>query len=195
MKKWFCDYAFVFVFLFFATLGEVLGVLSLKNADEKTVSLLSSLTGGFIKNSLDVSQHFFSSIGSDMLILVFLYSLGFSIFALPIISLTVMFCGVGVGVSVGFLYATYGSGALLYTAVLILPSAIMSLITLVFAGHSSMKMSGFLFKRTFSPQAPPLTLEKFTKYSLQFLSFSCILILSGILDTALNRIFSSVIIL
>ncbi len=193
MKRWFKENMWVLFLLFLATLGEVLGCFCITNADEKTLSVLSSLTGGFIKNSTQVSEHFFSAIGSDMLMLFILYILGLCPFSLPLSSLLVIFCGVGVGVSVSFIYHTYGTQAILYCAVLIAPSAIMSLLTLIFAGSASVKMSGFLFRRCLISSAPPLSGEKFTKYSLQFLSFSCILILSGILDTALNRIFSSII--
>ncbi len=195
MKKWFKETAWASVFTFIAVLGLVLGCLSVKSADEKTLSLLSMITGGFIKNSTSVSEHFFSAVGSDFLMLLILYILGFCVFSHPFSMLILLYCGIGVGVSVSFLYHTYGTGAILYSAVLIAPSASVSILTLVFAAAESVKMAGFLFRRSFLPSAPPLGREKFTKYSLQFLSFSCILVLSGILDTALNRIFSSIIVL
>ncbi len=195
MKKWFKEMAWALVFTFIAVGGLVLGCLSVKSADEKTLSLLSMITGGFIKNSTSAAEHFFSSVGSDFLMLFILYILGFCIFSQPFSMVVLLFCGVGVGVSVSFLYFTYGTGAVLYSAVLIAPSASVSIITLIFAAAESAKMAGFLFRRSFFPSAPSLSREKFIKYSLQFLSFSCILVLSGILDTALNRIFSSIIVL
>lgn len=195
MKKWFKEMAWPLFFTFVAVLGLTLGCLSVSSADEKTLNFLSLITSGFVKNSSSVSEHFFSSVGSDFIMLFLLFVFGFLLFSHPFSVIVLLFCGVGVGVSVSFLYRTYGVNSILYSAVLIAPSAAVSILTLIFAACESVKMSGFLFKRAFFSSAPALSREKFTKYSLQFLSFSCILVLSGILDTALNRIFSSIIIL
>ena len=193
MKKWFKEMAWPLFFTFVAVLGLTLGCLSINSADEKTLNFLSLITNGFVINSTSVSEHFFSAVGSDFIMLLILYVLGFCIFSHPFSIIVLLFCGVGVGVSVSFLYRTYGVGSILYSAVLIAPSATVSILTLIFASCESVKMTTFLFKRCFFKDALPLNREKFTKYSLQFLSFSCILVLSGILDTALNRIFSNII--
>ena len=193
MKKFLKELYLPLLFTAVAVSGLVLGCISVSRADEKTLDFLSLLTGGFVQSSASVSEHFFSAVGSDFIMLFILYFLGFLLFSYPFSALLVLFCGVGVGVSVGFLFRTYGVNSILYSAVLIAPSASVSILTLIFASCESVKMTTFLFKRCFSKDALPLNREKFTKYSLQFLSFSCILVLSGILDTALNRIFSSII--
>ena len=195
MIKFIKENKFLILVFLLSLLSVFLGAFLVKISDEKTLSLLSSLTGGHLQKSSEgnVGQTVFYSIGADMLFLFIVFLLGFSPISIPFISLTVMFSALGIGVSVGYMYLSFSSSALLYVAVLIAPSCCLSLLGLCFAANDAMNMSALFFVRCFKENASRIKSQKIYKYSLNFVGFSCIIILSGILDTALNRIFLNVI--
>jgi uncharacterized membrane protein SpoIIM required for sporulation len=193
MRKFLKERKYFIILFLFCVLGIILGTWFVNVADEKTLSLLSSLTGGQLQNGAgtDTAEFVFFSISGDLLVLVVMFILGFSPISLPIIISVAVFCAVGVGASAGYIYTTFSS--IVYNAVLIAPSSALSLLGVCFAGEEAIKMSGCLFSRIFKDDTIRINTQKIYKYSLNFLSFSCIIILSGILDTALNKIFYNVI--
>lgn len=195
MVKFLKERKFFLIVFSLSLLSVLLGAFLVKIADEKTLSLLSSLTGAHLKKSGDikVGEFILYSIGSDMILVLVTFILGFSPISAPITALVSMFSALGVGVSVGYVYLSFSSGALIYTALLLAPSAAVALLGLCLCGEEAMKMSGRFFARSFKENGERINTQKIYKYSLNFLSFSCIIILSGIIELTLNKIFLDII--
>ena len=170
------------------------GAMFVKSADETTLSSLSRLLSAQLKSgSASVGEQIFSAVVLDMVAVFLIYLLGFSPISAPMVVGVLGFSSFGAGMNVGYAYLSFSPSATLYIAVVLAPGIALSLLSLCLSAEESLSFSHKIFARTFKNDAQIINIKKIYKYSLNFLYFSCIIILSGVLDAFLNKIFSNVI--
>jgi len=94
--------------------------------------------------------------------------------------------GIGIGLTVGSLYAAFGTRAMLLTAVLIVPKILATTLVIVLAARETMKLSskiyGFLFMKTTDED-----MKKYIKlYCIKFLVLGLFMVAIAALESAAN---------
>lgn len=139
----------IIVILFF--LGMIYGALLIGLGQAQTQEQLSFLTEQFINKRAEQSifYTFIGSFNSSAVLLLGSFLLGLSAVGQPGALALPVFNGLGLGLSMAYLYSTQGFQGILFTLVLILPSAIISTIALVLATNESVRFSNSIFRMLF----------------------------------------------
>lgn len=130
----------VFVLLILLLFGAFLGgVLSpyVKSAE------IGFLADSFLESrqNQEFSSIFWASLWGNLLILGVIFLLAFSAISVPVLFLTPVFKGMGVGVSVGFLYISEGFQGLYKAVLFIIPGGFFSSIMVVLAVNIAIRFS------------------------------------------------------
>lgn len=114
---------------------------------------------------------------------------GVCILGVPGAFLIPCFKGLGLGLTVGYVYAVYGMQGMAFCALLLIPPALASAMALLLACRESWGFSLMLF-RGLLPGAGPLALRgDFKIYCLRYLFILGILLAASILDAGLSAAF------
>ncbi len=127
----------------FAATGVLLGALYIRHAD---YSLLKMLDFVFFSNiqargTLPLLAVFTASLASSFLFLLFCFLCGLSVWGAYCVPLAPLFRGFGMGLTAGYLYATYGFSGFLFHLLVILPGAFLCLITILLGARESVLFS------------------------------------------------------
>ena len=184
-----------FICMFLVSLLSVgWGAVFLKSASDEALSTLSTLLGAELKStSASFGDYIFSSVVGDMVVIFLVYLLGFSPISTPFICALVMFSSFGAGLSIGYTYLSFSTSALIWVAVLMAPKTALCILAICLSAECGAKLSHNVFSCAFKNSGEKINIKKIYKYSLNFLKFSCIIIISGVLDAFLNKFFSNVI--
>lgn len=132
--------------------GMVCGVLSARCADETVLSRLDFL---FSSNfQLQEEQTMFSvfaaSLTSIFLFLLAGFFMGLSVWGTVLIPVLPFFRGFGLGVSTGFLYASYSWKGVLFHLAVMLPGMVFSSVAIILSAREGMRFSKELTGASFS---------------------------------------------
>ena len=124
-------------------LGVAIGSVAARWLDPQTSEKLAEVLGGFVssRGSQSLITTFISSLTPNTFILGVLLISGFCVISAPIIIAAPCFKGMGFGLMSTAMIICYGSDAVKYLAVLILPNTVLSTFIILFACRDSMKMS------------------------------------------------------
>jgi len=101
-----------------------------------------------------------------------------------------LFKGIGYGLSVSFFYVTFGAQGIAYSALMILPHQFLCALALILMSRESMRFSR-LITRNITPGQQGINLwNDFKLYSLRFVCFLVIPLLSSFLGAFLSTAFS-----
>lgn len=98
------------------------------------------------RQNQEFSSIFWASLWGNLLILGAIFLLAFSAISAPVLFLTTVFKGMGVGVSVGFLYISEGFQGLYKAVLFIIPGGFFSSIMVVLAVNIAIRFSRDLLK-------------------------------------------------
>lgn len=188
---------FTIIIAVFFFVGMAYGAVMIGFGDEKLLHSLAFMTKGYMTGRVEQSfvDTFFNSLLTSGAIVLLLFLLGFSAVSIPAIVFLPLFKGLGLGVSIGYLYLTYGIKGVAFSAVMILPSALLSTFAIVLAGREAMKLS-LLFLGTFLPKIQGNLSARVVKlYCAKFLVLIGIVAVSALVDCLVTFLFSGFLIL
>lgn len=190
-KKPFKDKLLVILFLLFLA-GVLYGGIIAASATEDIVEKLSGITGGFVCKRAEQSllTTFLSSFGSNLLILAVMFALGFSAIAQPFELFAPVFYGLGVGITMGYIYKTQLFKGVVYCAVLVVPHTVIALTAIVLAAREAFLMSNLFLGCALPKLSGELSHETLKLYSVKGLVLSAVVLISAIVDCMLTFIFA-----
>ena len=178
----------------FLIFGMVLGSISMKSMNEDSLSDMASL----FLNSLKVREDsglfmiFVKSVSSYFLFAIIAFALGLSVWGFVMTFALMIFRGFGLGVSVGFLFFTYGFKGILFYALILLPGIFVSSMALILMSRAAFDTSYTLFKTTFLQREGNKSLENNFKAYFKKSGFALtLIIIASILDLLGYVAFSS----
>lgn len=176
--------------LFF--LGMLYGALLVGLGQAQTQEQLSFLTEQFINKRADQSivYTFISSFNSSVILLSCLFLLGLCAVGQPIALFLPMFHGLGLGVSMAYLYSSQGLKGILFSIALILPSAIPSTISLVLGARESVRFSNSVFRSLFPEKYETPKKSGMKLYLLRFGALAIFDIASAMIDSVCTFLFA-----
>lgn len=142
---------FIKVIVVLFLIGMVYGALLVGLGQAQTQEQLSFLTEQFIGKRAEQSimYTFIGSFNSSAVLLLALFVLGFCAVGQPVALFLPVFHGLGLGISMAYLYSTQGFQGILFTLILILPSAAISTIALFLGTRESVRFSNSIFRMLF----------------------------------------------
>lgn len=178
--------------VFSLILGLLCGALVAKNATRQLLDRLSYIIEGFVnaRANQPAFHTFLNSLFSTSLYLLAAFLTGMCVCGTPLVPLIPFVRGLGLGLSMGYLYTYQGLKGVAFSALLIVPSAVISSIALIIACHEGMRLSAILFSST-AKDGPPLKLwEDMKKYSIRFGACAFLLCIGSLVDTLFVSAFS-----
>lgn len=142
--------------------------------------------------SINGSSFFLSvakSILSLSLIVAVFYICGTSMMGIVTVPITLSALGFIIGSFVAHIYSIYHIKGVAYTAVILLPSALLFLISLFNTCKHTLNFSFTLAKLTFTNLAAKNISQEFKNYSFKYLTLIIFAFFSAILDVILNNSF------
>lgn len=181
--------------LFFV--GMVYGALLIGFGEEELLSSLGVITKEYLteRTKQPIFDTFFSSLFSSGIFVLLLFLLGFGAISAPVILFLPFFKGLGLGASMGYLYAAYGLKGVAFSAAILLPAALFSSFAIILAAREAFRLS-LLFLSGFVPRIRGTLSPRVIKlYCLKFLILFGIVLFSAVIDSAATFLFSGFLVL
>lgn len=142
-------------------LGELIGAMLMRGTAAQTSGTLSFLTQGFIKarSEQTLLATFSSSFFGSALLIMLAFLFGFCAIAQPVILFIPLFRGLGLGISMAYLYGAYGLRGMLACLVLILPNAVLSALVILVACRESLRLSALFLSYAGGQRSNPTPLQ------------------------------------
>ncbi len=173
-------------------IGMVYGALLVGLCDSSIQDKLSFLTQEFVskRSEQSIVVTFLSSLGSSSLLLFILCLLGFSAIGQPAALFIPIFRGLGLGMSMAQMYASYSAKGVLFCCILILPQAAVSTVGLILGTRESIRFSNVFF-RYFRPEkySPPES-GLLKMYLVKFTVLFGFMICSALIDAIFTFLFA-----
>lgn len=132
---------------------------------------------------------FFKAFLSLLLIVALFFISGTSMMGIITVPLSISGLGFVIGSFVAEIYSQYSIKGVAYTAVILVPSALIFLLSLLTTCKYTMNFSFSLAKLTFLSSSTKNVSEEFKSYCFKYLSLLIFTLLSAILDVILNNSF------
>ena len=129
--------------------GVLLGVLLIGKLGEGTVQSLTTMLNGAVEQKVDQSyrQIFLGTFASNAGILLLLFFSGFCAIGQPIQWLVCPLKGLGYGLSAAYLLTRYGTDALLYVILVLLPGGLLSSLLVLKGASSAFQLTKWVLSR------------------------------------------------
>ncbi|MBR4282546.1 MAG: stage II sporulation protein M [Clostridia bacterium] len=136
---------------------------------------------------------FINTLTSGFIYLLLCYFSG--MFALGSVSnsLILIFKGATLGVLMGYSYLSYGLKGVIFAIIIILPSAFITSITLIYSAKESFILSHYFFRLFTNNLVLKNIRLEFKKYCIKFLVFFIFILISALIDASLTKLFWNVI--
>lgn len=180
------------VLLFVFVIGIIYGSLLLVFNKVPNTGQLFTITQQFINKRAEQSivYTFIGSLNSSLVLILLLFLLGFFALGQPFSIFIPLFHGLGLGLSITYLYQTIGVKGLLYTLILILPAQIICTLALILAARESLRFSNKIFRLLIPSRYDEVITDDLKLYILRFLVIILIIISSSIVDTLCTFFFA-----
>jgi len=181
----------------FFFIGMLYGSLLVGFGEKELLESLNFMTKGYLTGRVEQSfwQTFLNSLLSSGALLLLLFLFGFSGLSVPIVLFLPAFKGMGLGVSIGYLYTTYGWKGVAFCAVMLLPATIFSALAIILAARESLRLS-ILFLSTFIPRIRGTLSPKTVKqYCIKYGILLGVVLLSALIDSVTSFLFADFVVL
>lgn len=171
--------------------GALLGAVTYGYMDVSFADKLAQLQSGYLdvrKNS-DFVQVLLRSFSSSMIFLGTVFVLGFSAVAQPLELAVPLVKGIGVGAAMAQVYSSQGMSGISSCALLIVPSAVISVYALAVGTREAVMMSNQLFGVMLSDNSTSAMLNKTKLYGTRFLVLASVNAVSAAVDCLCTLIF------
>lgn len=171
--------------------GILFGSLAAAGTEQGS-SGLSVLTQDYFaeRTSSGFFSVLFKSFLSSFSFLAVAFLLGNFNFGCFIVGAVPFFKGYGIGTALGFMFRSYGAKGLAYSALIIIPGAVVSSMVMIFAAYSSAKLSYELLKKLMGKVGKERFKLDFSKYCKQYAVYAVLCFAAALLETASNAVFS-----
>jgi len=167
------------------------GAVIIKSANETVSNFVKSILDSYISKR-SVNSFFIIGFNSCLSILPYylsLFILGGSVAGTFLSPIVIILRGLGNGLIMGFLYKIYALQGIAFSALIIVPSALVSALALILCARESFCFS-IMFVRAVSPGSGAVNLSNdFRIYCLRYLFLLVILLVSSLLDSILSIAF------
>ncbi len=155
---------------------------------ESFLKLAQNYISDFTERRIDATFFtvFFDSFFKSLLFIAITFICGSSMLGVILIPFVCSISGMLYGTIAAFLYAEQSLNGVAFFAVMILPSAIIAVIALIFSSKESIKFSLLLARLTFPSTAPHNLSFDFKRYCIKYLSFAFICLISATVDAVLS---------
>lgn len=160
--------------------------------DKKNISNLSeTLFNSYITYHSNTSfiKKLFYSFFRCLTVLVCQYLSGTSMLGVAVVPFLIFCQGICFGNISAYLYCTYSLSGIAFNAVILVPATIIFVICSFFAAREAIKFSLTIARLTLPKSKPCNLYFEFKDYSLKFLLFSAVSLMSALLDTMLSSFF------
>lgn len=167
--------------------GALVSARMASSAQENLSFMLGEYTAKRAGQSFWVT--FASSLEAVFLYFIVLFICGVSVFGVFFIPFALFFRGLGLGMVMGYLYASFGWNGFFYSLALILPHAFLSSVVLVVMARESIRVS-LRLSRVLLPNAKPAALwPSFKLYCIRGGVIVILLCACALLDSTLTVLF------
>lgn len=172
--------------------GLVSGTVTAVGYIESGNEAIGVIISGFItsRSTPGFGQVFLSSIMSSLPFLIASFFLGLCAIGTPIIPLLSAARGVGLGVSLGYFYTSYGLNGIIYCLLMIIPGAVISCTALLLSCKESMIYSGSLFGTVFLHKKDSDISSGIRLYILRYVVCAAMILLAALIDACFTVVFS-----
>ncbi len=164
-------------------LGMLYGAFLIRRYDQQAIDALSFITKNFAQNRANkpIYMTFLNSAISGFAILFGMYISGLSAIGTPLNVGLLAFEGLGLGVSLSYLYLYHKTQGILYSMSIIMPGAILMFFALIMAAYESICMSA-----GFSKYLKRGTIEQkhniFWRYTMKYVVFIVAVLVCAVVD-------------
>lgn len=170
--------------------GLVVGALCVRTAEGELLGKMTQLFQNYtqIRAQQSMFQNFSNSFIAGAIGILLLYLLGLTAWGTPFILCIPAFEGMGIGMASGTLYADYGWPGFGYSALIIIPGALISTIAILLSARESIRYSADIFLehcllRTSRHQP-------FKNYSIKFLILLLLVAVAATIDMVTIQFFA-----
>lgn len=177
-------------FLFCVLLGIILGSLFINTQNETLTNNLEFLFNSNFEARVSQPQiyTFISSITSSFVFVLSVLLMGMSLWGVFLIPPVLLFRGIGIGISSGFLFYAYSFKGLLFSLVVVLPGLLVSCIALLLVSREATYFSTALLKA----QVKNTRMPSAKTYLMQNLNVFILIVVSALMDVFFSWCFSGV---
>lgn len=178
--------------LFCLVLGMVVGSVSAGCINFETLDKLNSIFLTDFKQRISQSgaEVFISSLSLYFIFALILELSAFSAWGVALVPLMLVFKGMGMGLSGGYLYLVYGLKGIAFYILILVPGIFVSSIAFAFFGVSAFK-SSFAISKKLLPKSSDVMLWQYVKSNIKKLGYCTLLLcLSAFLDMSFMMMFS-----
>lgn len=124
--------------------GVAAGTMLLRTAGGETVELLLRVVNGYVEKRRDQTllQNAVSTASSSLFFVGFLFVCGFCAISQPAVLLAPFMRGLGFGFSAASIYMGYGTRAMPFVALFIVPDMLISSIAILLCSRESLRLAG-----------------------------------------------------
>lgn len=178
------------ILLFALLIGMTIGI-SIYSKSEVLSSFAESSLFEFLseRSGKAFGSVFLSSFFSSMLFLLFIFLAGTSLLGIVMSPLLVCFIGFFYTNTASYIYSALGIKGVAFYAVIIIPVAVVFLLTVLSAAKYSVLFSYVIARLTFPRTAPSNLYEEFRKYCIRFSLLVLLVVLSSLIDASLSKAF------
>jgi|GEM_PF-6017892 len=133
---------------------------------------------------------FISSLQNTVFFLLAVYFCGIMLLGFPLVFLIIFYKGYTVGFAIGFICSVYGFRGLLISFLCVLPQAVITTAALMLAGKKAFDFSFSMFGAYSSKSQKHAQVGHLSQYSLGFLLYLCISLVSLIFDVLVAPFFA-----
>jgi len=180
------------IFILFALFlsGLIFGTIIIKNDSlviDRAVELVSSYIE--LRASQSVFETTCSSFITNLILLAPIFIFGLCAVGIPATFIIPFIRGAGVGFISAFFYTNYGLNGLGHCILVLFPGAMLSALLLILSAQVATISSANLFRRITVGNTQEIKLSTYCK---KFLLYFSGLIITGLLDGILNKVFSNI---
>ncbi|MDF2567696.1 MAG: hypothetical protein K0R90_1152 [Oscillospiraceae bacterium] len=180
----------VLIVMFF--IGMVYGAIVIRNGSQNLIGTLSFMTDGFVskRSGQTLLSTLVGSFSSNFIFIFILFLMGFSAISQPFIFFSPCFYGLGVGLSMGYMYTYYGLKGVGFCGVMILPHACISALAIVLASKESIRLSNLFLSSVIKKIEGEISLKSIKLYCAKYLVILVFIIASAIIDSSFSFLFA-----
>jgi len=171
--------------------GIILGSIIISKTSSEFNNSINVLYDNFVASIKEKNfiSSFFDTFCTSMIYVFLFFIMGTNALGVPFIYFFTCLKGIGNGIISGYLYMTFGLQGVGFSTLVLFPYALLSGITIIMMGNSSLKMSKSIFSILSAKFANSneITIKK---YCVNFLIYTALFVASSIIDAIFKVSFS-----
>lgn len=169
-------------------MGMIYGALIVKSNSRQLLSMMSVFSQGYIGSNRTFLGTFTTTFVSNLVFIAIPYICGYSAVFQAFTVFVPLFKGLGLGLSMAYLYSGHGLQGLLYSLLIIVPQTIIALFSMFVACRESVRLSN-LFLCSIK-QNDCINIQIVKLYNVKFVVLTAIVLVSALINAISVFLFS-----